>query len=404
MNYSYTFRRLALGLVAAVAFTSCQKDEEIEPIVVEDEKEFEFVRVLVTDEVSAKLTHLNPSDATVSTFDTKYPLGNLHPTASGRYAAVMYGSNNLVEFFDTGLEHHVDHVDVKGTPRWAAITATGLTPAHFKSKGTESLIFNDGEGTLSVGNEANFHTAGATFNVINAGLQPHHGAMAQFNNGTYAVTESRGRVRIIDKDGGLVHASTVEVANIHGNATDGETAVFGSFTTPDATAGGVLVVNQNGEQRVIANADGFGAVRLGTILYAKDAKKFIGYSAAKGAYHVDLAANSIKPIYEGTDAFQCKVDYAGKNLLLLTLDGKLRIYDLATGALKKEGTVLNPVASGDAFKPVLEATARYAYIAVPASGEVHQVSLSNFNEVIKHKVSDKPVRLALLGFESDDSH
>ncbi|MCH5689329.1 hypothetical protein LWM68_36870 [Niabella sp. W65] len=41
-------------------------------------------------------------------------------------------------------------------------------------------------------------------------------------------------------------------------------------------------------------------------------------------------------LYTGTDAFQCKVDYSGKNLLLLSTDGTLRIYDLATGALKKK--------------------------------------------------------------------
>ncbi|QCR22531.1 hypothetical protein [Pontibacter sp. SGAir0037] len=404
MNYSVTFRKLAVGLLAALVFTSCQKDEEPEPIAAESEKEFNYVRVLVTDEVSTKLTQLNPSDAAISTFDTQYPMGNLFATASGRYAAVIYGSNNFVQVFDTGLEHHVDHVDVKGSAKWAAITANGLTPAHFKSKGTESVIFNDGQGTLSVANEASFNTPGATFGVINAGLTPHHGAMAQFSNGTYAITESRGRVRIINRSGGLVHASPIEVANIHGNATDGETAVFGSFTTPQATTGGVLVVKQNGEQRVIANPDGFGAVRLGTILYAQEAKKFIGYGATKGAYFIDLAGNRITPIYEGSDSYQCKVDYAGNNLLILTLDGKLRIYDLASGTLKKEGSVISSVASSETFKPVLEATSKYAYIALPATGEVHQVSLSDFTKVTKHKVSDRPVRLAVLGFETNESH
>ncbi|WP_247237223.1 hypothetical protein [Telluribacter sp. SYSU D00476] len=404
MTNRSTFTKLALSLIAAVAISSCNQDPEPEPNNLDDGKEFKYVRVLVADEVSSQLTQLNPSTATTSTINAKYPLATLYPTASGRFSAVMYGTNNLVEFFDTGLEYHGDHVDVKGTPKWAAITSTGARPSHFKSKGTESVIFNDGDGTLSVGNEANFHTAGATFSVINAGLQPHHGAMAQFDNGTYAITEGLNRVRIIDKAGKTVHASTVEVARIHGNATDGTNAVFGSFTSPEATVGGVLVVNQNGQQRTIPNPDGFGAVRLGTVYYAKGANKFIGYGATKGAYLIDITANRITPIYEGEDAFQCKVDYAGKNLLLLTLDGKLRIYDLATGTLKKEGSVISAVASGDTYKPVLEATSKFAYIAVPALGEVHQINLTNFSEVVKHKVSAKPVRLALLGFETNESH
>ncbi|MCH5689328.1 hypothetical protein LWM68_36865 [Niabella sp. W65] len=60
--------------------------------------------------------------------------------------------------------------------------------------------------------------------------------------------------------------------------------------------------------------------------------------------------------------------------------------------------------SADVYKPVLEATERFAYIAIPASGEVHQVSLADFSKVIKHKVSARPVRLALFGFESSEEH
>ncbi len=99
---------------------------------------------------------------------------------------------------------------------------------------------------------------------------------------------------------------------------------------------GALVVAQNGAQNFINNPADFGAARLGTILYAESAKKFIGYSAAKGAYIIDITGNKMTALYTGTDAFQCKVDYSGKNLLLLSTDGTLRIYDLATGALKKK--------------------------------------------------------------------
>jgi hypothetical protein len=402
MTNKFTLRTLGLSLAAAMVLTSCQKDEEVKPV--ENQSEFEYVRVLVTDESATKLTQINPATAGITSFDTRFPMGSLYATANGRFAAVVYGSGNLTEMFDTGLEWHGGHVDTKGTAKWAAIAANGSKPSHFKSRGAESLIFNDGDGTLQVANEANFNTPGAQFTTINAGLDAHHGAMAQFDNGTIAVTESGSRVRIINKNGELVHASTLEVARIHGNATDGTNAVFGSFITPEQTVGGVLVVKQNGEQRVIANPDGFGAVRLGTILYGKGANKFVGYGAAKGAYMIDLAANRIAPIYEGSDAFVCKTDYAGNNLLLLTLDGKLRIYDLATGALKKEGQAISPVSANDTSKPVMEASSKYAYIAMPGLGEVHQINLADFHDVVKHPVSAKPVRLTLLGFETDESH
>jgi hypothetical protein len=305
---------------------------------------------------------------------------------------------------------HDDHVDVVNSPKWAAITANGIKPTHFKSKGQESLIFNDGDGTLSSGKDPDFNTAGAKFKTINAGLLPHHGAMAQFTNGTYAVTTvaSAGapvnRVKVINSTGGEVYPSALEVGAIHGNASDGANAVFGAFTSAAATAGGALVVSQNGQQRLIPNPDGLGAFRFGTVLYAESAKKFIAFGAAKGAYFIDITANKMTPIYTGSDAIQCKTDYAGKNLLVLSLDGKLRIYDLSTGTLKKEGSVISATPSADTYKPVLEATARFAYIAVPSSGEVHQISLQDFTNVIKHKVSSRPVRLMLFGFETSESH
>lgn len=411
MNTKNNLKKLVLLLTFAAAFTACKKDNDVTPPEVEDAaKEFKFVRVLVSDELTTQINLLDPSTGAIAAFNGKFPLANLYGTASGRYAAVLYGTQNLAEVFDSGLLSHDDHVDVDRAPQWSNITATGLKPTHFKSKGTESLIFNDGDGTLSLGNDADFNRAGATFSTINAGLLPHHGAMAQFNNGNYAVTVSPAsgvspnRVKVITKTGSTAFASTLEVGNIHGNASDGNVAVFGAFTSAAATAGGALVVSATGEQRMIPNPEGFGAFRLGSIYYAAAAKKFIGYVATKGAYLIDITGNKITPIYAGADAFQVKVDYAGKNLLVLTSDGKLRIYDLATAALKKEGNVISAVNAADTYKPVLEATAKYAYIAMPSSGEVHQVSLEDFSKVTKHKVSSRPVRLALLGFESSEEH
>ncbi|WP_316804259.1 hypothetical protein [Pedobacter nototheniae] len=407
-----TFRRIAFVVAISAAFTACKKDkqETIPEPVNNSNKEYKYLRILVADELSPVISQVNPFEGKVSAFDGKYPLANLYGTASGRYAAVLYQSQNLVEVFDSGLQSHIDHVDVDGVAKWASITADGIKPTHFKSREKESLIFNDGAGTLSLGNDADFNTKGAKFKTINAGLLPHHGAMAQFLNGTYAVTSAASsgasptRAIVIDKNGTTLFPSTVEVGAIHGNASDGVNAVFGAYATSAASAGGVLVVNQSGAQRFLANPDGFGAYRFGTILYAESAKKFIGYVAAKGAYLIDVAMHKITPMYAGADAFQCKVDYAGKNLVVLTLDGKLRIYELGTGTLKKEGSILSAVNATDTYKPVLEATAKFAYVANPATGEVLQISLDDFSKVIKHKVSARPVKLTLFGFESNSGH
>lgn len=408
MSTKNTFQKFAILIMISAAIASCKKDDNGPEV--ENPKEFKHLRVLVSDELSAKITQIDPFSAGITSYDAKFPLASLYGTESGRYAAVLYTSNNLAEIFDSGLETHTDHIDVVNAPKWASITSTGIKPTHFKSKGQESLIFNDGDGTLSSGISTDFNKAGAKFTTINAGLLPHHGAMAQFSNGTYAVTSVAAagapvnRVLVINKSGSTAHASKMEVGAIHGNATDGTNAVFGAFTNGTASAGGALVVTQSGEQRMIPNPDGFGAFRFGTILYAEGAKKFIGYVATKGAYFIDITTNKMTPIYAGADAFQAKVDYSGRNLLILTLDGKLKIYDLTSGTLKKEGSVIPATPSTETYKPVLEASSRYAYIAMPGSGEVHQIKLDDFSSVVKHKVSSRPVRLALFGFESDASH
>ena len=124
MRYVSTVK-VALAFLTASLLVSCDKeDQELSPAA-EADKEYRFVRLLVTDEQASTLTHIIPATAKVASFPTKFPLASLYPTASGRFAAVLYQNQSLVEMFDTGLESHVDHVDVKGTPKWGAITADG---------------------------------------------------------------------------------------------------------------------------------------------------------------------------------------------------------------------------------------------------------------------------------------
>jgi hypothetical protein len=72
--------------------------------------------------------------------------------------------------------------------------------------------------------------------------------------------------------------------------------------------------------------------------------------------------------------------------------------------LSKEGSVTTAVVSTDTYKPVLEATAKYIYIALPATGEVAQIDIADFSKIVKHKVSARPVKLAIQGFESNAGH
>jgi hypothetical protein len=392
-------------LVIVILFAACRKNDSSSPDGDVPDKEYKFIRLLVSDGASKQITLVNPVDGSTLSFDASYPNASLYSTASRRFGALLFGSQNHVQFFDCGFEYHGDHVDMKGTPKLAYMTADGKKPTHYKSRGTETIIFNDGEGTLSVADENDFHVRGSKMKIIDAGVAPHHGAMAQFDNGNYAVTVQDPAsalpgphgVKIIDKNGQQIHPPALEVSRLHGNATDGRTALFG-------VEGGILVVSQNGEQRIISNPDGFGDVRLGTILEAPAVNKFIGFSALKGAYFIDIAKNEIKPILETSDIIQCKTDYTGNNVLLLLQNGNVKIFDLLTGSLKTEGNVISPVSQEELLKPALEATSRFIYITMPMSGELLKIKRSDFSEVTKIKVTSQPARLTILGYETNESH
>ncbi|MGX5852820.1 hypothetical protein ACWKW6_04220 [Dyadobacter jiangsuensis] len=396
--------KVVLSMAFGALLLACDDKEKDEVTPVED-TEYKFIRVMVNDEVSKELSLVDPVKLTAEKFEAQFAKSTLYGTQGGRFGAILNGANNFVQLFDTGFEGHGDHVDVKGTPKFGALTGDGNKPTHFKSKGDEIITFNDGDGTLSIAKEADFHTAGKKMTHINAGNVAHHGAMTKFDNGTYAITEKDGsaagtlpeRVKIIDVSGKTLFASTIQTKGIHGNATNGSVSLFGSSS-------GILAVEPTGNQQLIPHPADFGEAWFGSILEAKGAGKFLGYTAAKGVYIIDVAAKSVTPVLASTDIMQAKVDYAGNNVVILLHSGELRIYDLKTNTLKISGAVTGAIAKDETQKPQLEATSRYIYITQPKTGELLVVNAANLSKINRVKVSATPYRLAILGFESSEGH
>jgi hypothetical protein len=396
---------LRLGWVGLtlLAMASCNPDKnEVEPT---DTREYKYLRVLVSDEMTNQISLVNPRDGKVETFEARFPKSTLYTTESGRFGVVVHRENNLVQNFDTGFENHGDHIDVKGTPKWAAMVGESKLPTHFKTKGDEVIFFNDGDGTLSVGHESDFHVAGTKLKTINTGLAAHHGAMAKFSNSTYAITEKDGsiagtlpeRVWIMNASGQQVHASTIQTKGIHGNAGDGSVAVFGS-------ASGILVVDASGKQKLIPHPADFGTAWFGTIMEAGQPGKFVGFTAAKGVYLIDVATEKVTPIVQSEDVMQARVDYANQNLATLMHSGEVKIYDLKTSTLKTSGNILPATSKEETQKPQLVATERYLYITQPKTGELLTVRVANLSQTSRIKVSSTPYRLTIAGMESNEDH
>ena len=393
---------LILGALSLFA-VSCDNNDT-ENIVQEETQEHKYIRVLVSDETTTELSLINPLATTVSFFNAKFPKSALYTTESGRFAGIVHRTDNTVETFDSGFEFHGDHVDTKGTPKFGALTGSSLLPTHFKSKLGEILTFNDGDATLSIGKESEIHTVGAKLKNINAGLKAHHGAMASFKNGTYAITEKDNsitgtlpeKVKIIDNTGKTLFEAKESTKGIHGNATDGTYAVFGS-------ASGILVVESNGNQKLIAHPADFGTAWFGSILETANAGKFVGYTATKGAYLIDVVKNTVTPIFESTQIMQCKVSYNHKKLGVLLHSGEFKLYDLSTNQLEKNAKIIDETLTTSSQKPQLELTERFAYITLPTSGELLQVNLSTL-VATKIKTSATPYRITIFGHENSAAH
>ena len=398
----YRYKKVLFVALISI-FAACKKNKTEEPIIINTEHK--YIRVLVSDELTNQLSFVNPVDGTVSFFSAKFPKSALYTTGSNRFASIIHRDNNLLEIFDSGFEFHGDHVDIKGTPKFGALIGDGNKPTHFKTKANEIITFNDGDGTLSVANEADFHNVGAKMRTINASNVAHHGAMTKFNNGTYAITVKDGfiagtlpeRVKIINSNGAEISASSIQTKGIHGNAGNGLISLFGS-------ASGILMVTQAGVQELIPYPTSFDKAWFGTILEAKKAEKFIGYTGAKGAFFINPTSKTVTPIFESGDIMQCKVDFEGQNLHILLHNGLLKIFNLSTGNLIKEANVMPEVDKTEKQKPTIEATKRYTYITMPKLGELYQIDNNNLSDITKIKVSATPYRLTIVGFENSQSH
>lgn len=399
------FKLLFLFALSIFAVSCSNDDDNATETPEETLAEYKYLRILLSDEKTTAITLVNPVDATITSFNAKFAKSALYTTESGRYAGIVHRADNTVETFDSGFESHGDHVDVDGIPKFGALTGQSLLPTHFKSKIGELLTFNDGDGTLSVAKESEINTAGAKFKTINAGLLAHHGAMATFSNGTYAITQKDNsvagtlpeKVKIIDNTGKTLFESTVVTKGIHGNASDGTYAVFGS-------ASGVLVVESSGKQKLIALPEDFGTAWFGTILETKAKGKFIGYTAAKGAYLIDVATATIKPILQSTNIMQCKVSYNNSKLGILLFSGEFKLFNLTSLQVEKEAKVIPETASDATSKPQIQLTENFAYITSPSTGELFQLNLSTMAIAKKIKVSNTPYTITILGFENSKSH
>ena len=386
-------------LLLATTFVSCDDQEEIEPP--KPETESAFARLLITDKSAVTVTLLNPAKNEQTSFQAQFGGSAVYASGSGRFAAVANSTNSLVEFFDTGIEAHDDHVHIKGTPKWALTRSTAPKPSHVAASHNRFSMFNDGDASISYVQEGELHTrpAPATMSTGTA----HHGAMLLFDNGNYVVTHKNNtvsgslpeQVKIVNAQGTVVAAPTIATKGIHGDATDGQVALFGA---PE----GVIAITSTGEQRLIPYPAGAGTNWLSTIYYAQGARTFLGSRAGYGLFIINPVTNTMRQVGTATALTRVSLDAAGTDVLVLEESGKLTIFDAATGAEKISASLSNLIPDVKAATPYLAASRRYVYLTNAPQGKVHMLDKVTLTEKQTFAVAGEPLRLAFVGADVDE--
>ncbi|MDF2456004.1 MAG: hypothetical protein K0R51_1997 [Cytophagaceae bacterium] len=397
---------LSLALCSLMLLSACKKADKEDPQPAAEFHESKYLRLFVSDQDLKDYYLINPKTASVETQTGEYANGSVYQSPSGRFASVINTSNNLVSFFDSGIEEHGTHVHIKGTPKWCLTKATGTTPVHYYGRGEDMLVFNDGDGSISHATEATLHTE-STARTFSAGVA-HHGAPALFNNSTIAVTEKDGsvsgtlpeRVKVIDMDGATLHASTIQTEGIHGEAGNGELVLFGSTD-------GILKVNKDGTQELIAYPSSFGSNWLGTIYYGKGAQQFIGFKSKYGIYKIDPSAGTVTVIEENAALFSATFDWEGNNLVLIYTNGLVKVLDGVTmNVVSSKLLAVSFPATGSIGNPVAASSKKYVYITDGMNGKINVYQKSNLAQVKEITLPGKPSKIALIGslVEEDDDH
>jgi len=385
---------------------SCKKDEKESVIPEPTETESQFVRLLASDQDLVNYYIINPQKGTYESQAGQFANGSLYSSPSGRFVSVINTSTNFATFFDSGIEEHDDHAHIKGTPKWTLTSANGTTPIHYYGRGDDMLIFNDGDGSISHFKESTLHSE-ANARTFAVGIA-HHGAPALFNNNTIAVTEKDGsasgtlpeRVKVVDMDGNILHASTIQTGGIHGEAGNGELVLFGSTN-------GILMVTNNGSQELINYPGSLGTNWLGSVYYGKESHQFVGFKSKYGLYKIDPISKTITSIEENGNLFSVTFDWEGHDLIVLYTDGTVKVldgHDLSVISSKNLG--VNFPASGSKGNPVVAASENYVYITDGINGKILMYKKDTLEKVKEIILPGKPSKIALMGSlaKEDSSH
>jgi zinc transport system substrate-binding protein len=177
------------------------------------------VRVLAVDADTGTISVIDGLNGTVlATFDG--PGGGFSApfvTADGRYFITNFFEANATVVIDSGLhaEDHGDHQDLEIVDPALVTTFLSTGPAHYWAHGAETLIYSDGDGTVSVLDETSI-AAGAEPTLFQA--ETDHATVASIGDTVILGYYTLGRVDLYDIGGQLISENVASCPATHGEA------------------------------------------------------------------------------------------------------------------------------------------------------------------------------------------
>lgn len=415
-------RALSILSLAFLAF-SCQEEEN--PIAEQptfENQESEWIRIASWD-ASGRFSMMNPLTGGVGTPSVNpFATGSSnYLSPSGQYITSVERTAGLVRFFDTGIVNHEDHgheYDI----RWLGATAIAPLPTHYSASKGNIVIFNDGDGSITWAREAAMETPSFQPVVFkDLGNQVHHGAATWLNGNKFAVTFKNPEIpgalpqtiKLIGANSAiLAENASVSVTGIHGDASNGEYAVFGGTTA-------VLVARANNELFKIDNIAPLEPTSgnwMGTIKAHDSNPVFYGWSRNKGIFAIDPASKSMRNVYPGGDVAGYFFSADGSKLIIQRSTNEVMVLDARNGNMVVQAAI--PVASADDFSarkasdefesyrlmnqnpPVLTSSEKYLYVLSPSRTQIDVLDLADLKTVKTMTLSSPASTIMRVGFQT----
>lgn len=329
------------------------------------------------------------SGETINDFALVHPATGVYTSPGGRYAVIVQRDNDQVEFLDSGIHLHDDHVH-EDAPSMLGFTLNGVAPTHYRVNGEHATVFFDGDN--GAGQMSSFQLF-SDESLADGGVlasrtldTAHHGVAEPLDSWvlvSHAETSgsSATGVTLLELHNDHFHDEgelATACPGLHGAATHGVYSVFGCQD-------GVLVAELHGDH--FHDAKVAVPERIATVLGHPDVEALIGVSYPDGnLYAIDPEAGTATqvdwrngavdgggaPVAPKAQAF----DAHGEHLLVLDSEGDLHVLETSDWSHRAALALLDTVpGAGPAPTLAVSGSGDQAFVSDPAAQALHIVDL-----------------------------